>query len=166
MTAPLVFRWDGEALIPRNPKVCDERLVVGEVYRCDVIEERSLASHSHFFATLHDHWMSLPDNLAVQFPSVEILRKHALIMKGWRRERKFAMSSKEEARRLAAFLRPQSADDDYAIISVHGTAVVEWKALSQSYKAMPRKGDFQKSKQDVLDFVSDLLGLTDTEAAA
>lgn len=152
-------------MVPRSPKVCDERLVVGELYRCDIIEERSLASHQQYFASIHDKWMSLPDAIATRFPSADALRKHALIETGWRRERRFACSDAQEARRLAKFLTPQSVDDDYAVISIAGNIVIEWRATSQSYRAMPRKGDFQKSKQDVLDWIDELLGIKEGEAA-
>lgn len=166
MSAPILFRWSGTAMepLPRFARRCDEQYIVGEVYRLDAVEERSLVSHGHYFASVHDRWMSLPDAIAVQFPTPDALRKHCLIMTGFRRERKFVASSEKEARKLAAFLRPQSAEDDYAIISLHGNVVVEWKALSQSYKAMPRKGEFQRSKQAVLDFLDDMLGIK-TEAA-
>lgn len=146
-------------MVPRSPRAADERFVVGEIYRCDVIEERSIATHNHFFAQLHDQWMSLPDHLAVQFPTADTLRKHALIMTGFRRERKFVASSEKEARKLAAFLKPQTSDDDYAIVSLAGTAVVEWKAQSQSRQAMPEKGRFQASKVAVLEYVDEMLGV-------
>lgn len=164
---PVLWRWSGEAMVPlaRFAARCDKTFVIGEVYRLDAIEERSQRSHNHYFATLTDMWLSLPDNLAIQFPTMDVLRKHALIMTGYRRERKFVAASKEEARKLAAFLRPQETDDDYAIISVSGPVVIEWKAMSQSKKAMPEKGQFHRSKQAVLDWVSDLLGLKEREAA-
>lgn len=160
-SAPVIFEWNGAAMEPlaRFQKRCDIDFVVGEKYRMAIVEERSAASHSHFFAVINDKWMSLPDDLAVEFASPDILRKHALIMKGFRTERKFVASSQEEARKLAAWLRPRNPDDDYAIISVHGNAVLEWKAVSQSYKAMPEKGRFQASKQAVLDWIDDLLGV-------
>lgn len=166
MTAPVLFRWSGTAMEPltRFAPRCDEQYTVGEVYRLDAVEERSQASHSHFFAAVTDRWLSLPDALAIQFPTADALRKHALIMQGFRRERKFVASSEKEARKLATFLRPQTADDDYAIISLHGNVVVEWKAISQSYKAMPRKGEFQRSKEAVLEYLDDMLGIK-TEAA-
>lgn len=167
MDAPILYTWSGEAMVPlsRFAPRCDKTFVVGEVYRLDAVEERSQKSHNHYFATLTEMWLSLPDAIAVQFPTVEALRKHALIMTGYRRERKFVTGSPVEARKLAAFLRPQSIDDDYAIISVAGPAVVEWKAMSQSRKAMPEKGQFNRSKQAVLDWVSDLIGAREEEAA-
>lgn len=163
---PLVFNWDGEAMVPlpRFARTADREFVIGELYRLAPVEERSVASHNQFFAAVHDRWLSLPDAIAVQFPTEDILRKHALIMTGFRRERKFVASSKEEARKLAAFMRPQSIDDDYTIISVHENVVIEWKALSQSLKGMPTKGQFQASKKATLEWLDALLGV-EAEAA-
>lgn len=145
--------------MPRFAKTCDAEFVVGEVYRMEAVEERSMRSHNHFFAVLHEAWLNLPDELATKFATPTALRKHALILSGYRIERKFAASSKEEARKMAAWIRPP---DDYAIISVHDNVVVEWTAKSQSRKAMGGP-TFQKSKTDVLDFIADMLGTT-TEA--
>ncbi|MEP0323257.1 hypothetical protein [Bauldia litoralis] len=168
-TSPILFQYEGDgaftAMLRFRPR-CDAEFVVHEVYRLDRIDERSEASHGHYFATLNDKWMSLPDKMAVSFPTVEALRKHALIMCGFRRERKFAMSSKIEARKLAAQLKPQFPEDDYTIISVHDTVVVEWKAISQSRQAMPEKGQFQRSKQAVLDWIDDLLGIPESGGPA
>lgn len=158
----MVWTWtDDGAMCPlsRFRSMADRELVIGEHYRLQVVEERSEASHSHYFARLHDLWMSLPDDAATQFPTSEMLRKHALIMTGFRRERKFAAASKEEARKLAAFLRPQDLDDDYAIISINENVVLEWRALSQSRKGMPVKGQFYESKTKVLEWIEDLIGV-------
>lgn len=161
--APIIFTYEGDGefrSLDRFKRRCDTDFVVHEHYRMDVSDERSDATHNHYFASVHDRWMSLPDDLATQFASPEILRKHALIMTGFRRERKFVAASKEEARKLAVFLRPQFVDDDYAIISVNENVVIEWKAMSQSRKAMPEKGQFHRSKTAVLDWLDDLLGIT------
>src|SRR3990167_4775862 len=152
---PLLFHWDGDNMVPlaRHRERCDEAFVVGEIYRMNAIEERSLASHNHYFAALHDAWLNLPDDKAVAFPTSEALRKHALIMSGHRDERKFSASSAAEARKIAAFLKPR---DEYAIISVAGNVVLEWTAKSQSRKAMGWP-TFKKSKDDVLDYVAGLI---------
>src|SRR3990167_2345512 len=152
---PLLFRWSGDTMEPlgRHHERCNELFVVGEIYRMNAVEERSLASHNHFFAALHDAWLNLPDEKAMGFPTAEALRKHALIMTGHRDERKFSASSPAEARKIAAFLKPR---DEYAIISFAGNVVLEWTAKSQSRKAMGGP-TFQKSKDDVLDFVAGLI---------
>jgi len=166
MSTPVIIAtWtDNGAFAPlaRFAKECDKHFCVGERYKIETVEERSQRSHSHFFAWLHDAWLSLPDDRAMDFPTSEHLRKHALILTGHRDERKLVASSVAEARKIAAFLRPA---DEYAIISVHGNVVVEWKAKSQSKKAMGGP-TFQKSKQDVMDFVSDMLRIETRERSA
>ena len=163
MNAPLPWRYEGGGVLrstsPFFAKRADQQYEAGKTYLLLEMHERSEASHRQYFASINDAWSSLPDGMAVDFPTPDILRRHALIMTGFRRERKFVASSKAEARKIAAFLRPQSVSDDYAIISVHENIVIEWKAKSQSYKEMG-KVDFQKSKQAVLDFVAELIGVT------
>lgn len=162
MDAPLLFQWDGEAMkpLPRFAREADQRFVVGEHYRLVPVEERSAKSHAHYFAALHDLWMSIPERLAPDYPTSEHLRKRALVMTGHRNERTFVCASKAEAVRLAAFLRPAI---EFAVVSVHEAAVVEWTPKSQSIRAMGKQ-DFQRSKDDVLSFARELCGIT--EAAA
>ena len=165
---PFPFIWDGEAMKPTSSfwaKKADERFVIGMRYTMLEHHERSAASHAHFFAAINDAWMNLPDHLALQFPTAEILRQHALIMTGYRRERKFIASSAAEARKIALWLHPQSISDDYAIISVNKNVVIEWKAKSQSYRRMA-KGQFQKSKEAVLGFLASLIEVTPAELSA
>jgi hypothetical protein len=168
--APVMVKWDGEVEafipLPYFLKRCNATYVDGERYRMEIAEERSEASHGHFFARLQEQWASLPDHMLAQFPTYEILRKHALCMTGFRRERKYVAASHAEARKLAAWLRPTDMEDDFAIISVHENTVVEWKPLSQSKKGMPTKGQFQASKRAVLDWVDDLLGVHAAKAEA
>jgi len=159
---PLVFTWDGEAMqIAHFHRAdADKQFVIGQRYRLVEVDERSQASHNHFFATVHDVWSSLPDNLVERFQTEEVLRKHALIMTGFFRERRFAMESPAAARRLAATLKPIDLDEDYAIIAVNDCVVVERRPLSQSRKGMPEKGQFNRSKQAVLEWISGLVGVT------
>lgn len=63
-------------------------------------------------------------------------------------------SSKAEAQRIAAFMRPI---DEYAIIIASEAAVRVFTAESQSHKAMGAER-FQQSKQAVLEFIDELLG--------
>lgn len=153
---PQAFRWDGEAMRPLNPRAADRQYVVEQVYRLEPREDRSAASHGHFFAALADAHANLPDDLAERWPTPEALRKYALIRTGYRDERSIIAASKAEARRVAAFIRPM---DEFAVVSVHDAAVIVWTAKSQSMKAMGRK-DFNDSKQKVLEFVSELIGVS------
>ena len=161
MTSPVPFRWDGEAMVPLAGfgRRCDQLFVVGEVYRLIEEHERSSASHRHYFAAINEAWQNLPDKLAERFPTAEHLRKFALIKTGYHDSRQFVASSKAEALRLAAFLRPV---DEYSLVTVAGAVVTVWTAQSQSTKAMGKK-TFQESKDHVLDFVAVLIG-TDAES--
>lgn len=161
---PVLWRWSGEAMVPlpRFASRCDRDFVVGEIYRMEAIEERSLKSHSHYFASLHDRWMSLPDHTAERFPTVEHLRKYALIKSGYADQRQIVCASKAEAQRVAGFIRPM---DEYAIVAATEAVVTVWTAQSQSFKAMGRKV-FQESKDKVFGVIDDLLGLKKEREAA
>lgn len=162
---PIRFSWNGEALVPLGgfaTRQANEHFVVGEQYKMVEHADRSINSHNHYFATIADAVETMPDELRETYPTAEHLRKKALIRKGWRDEREFVCDSKAAAARLAAFIKPL---DTYAIIEHRETVVRVWTAKSQSKKAMPGKGEFQRSKQDVLDFIDDLLGVERGETA-
>lgn len=144
----LACRWDGEALVPMRgfQARADQDLVIGEVYTIETVEDRSAASHRHYFAALNDIWHSLPEGIADQFPTVEHLRKRCLIAAGYYDERTTVCSSAAEARRIAAFIRPI---DEFSVVSVAGTAVVHRTAKSQSMRAMGKQV-FQQSKDAIL----------------
>lgn len=156
---PVLCRWSGEAMEPASPywaKVADQQWVVGERYAIEVHEERSSASHRAFFAAVRECWMNLPEAFARQFPTETHLRKYALVKAGFRDERTIVASSKAEARRIAAFVEPL---DEFAIVSVSGSAVVVLTAKSQSMKAMG-KAEFQRSKDAVLDILAEMIGVS------
>lgn len=152
------FVWDGECFVPhkRFQQECDRRFTVGQGYLLAPQEHRSAASHRHYFASINEAWLNLPESEAARFPTAEHLRRFALIRTGYADQRQLVASSKAEARRLAAFVRPM---DEYAIVSVEGCPVTVFTAQSQSMKAMG-KARFQASKQAVLDWVANLIGTT------
>lgn len=160
---PLTYHGEGEFRAPpRFAAACDRAYVIGEQYRMGVQEERSGVSHRHFFARVHDLWLNLPDGVATQFTTSETLRKHALIMTGWHKERRLALSSPAEARRVAAFL--MGRQDEYALVSVAGCIVIERTARSQSTRADGmRKAEFQRSKTDVLEWIEALIAEAHSE---
>lgn len=157
----MLFRWDGDAMAvePRFRKAADAAYTVGEVYRLEVQEQRSLVSHNHYFATLNDIWLSLPEEYGDRIPSTEHMRKFALIRTGYRDERSIVCASKAEAARVAAFMKPM---DDFALIVVNEATVTVYTAKSQSHKAMGFKV-FQQSKEAVLGYCQ---GLVERKAAA
>lgn len=158
MMAPVVFQWDGDAMtpLPRFSRLCNEEFVIGEHYKMNAQSERSWKTHRHFFVTLYDAWLNLPENVSMEAwaQSSEHLRKYALIKTGWYNSQTHACGSMAEAQRWARNLRPY---DEYSITVQVGSTVVVYKAKSQSTKAMGAR-DFQQSKNDVLDFAAGLLG--------
>lgn len=155
---PLMFEWDGEAMIPAGrywARQADEQFVVGERYRLAEENERSSASHAHEFAWLTEAWNSLPDEMLVQYPNSETLRKHGLIAKGFCTMVQHVCKSEAEAQRLAAILKPYDA---YAVVVARGTVVTVYTAISQSRRAMGA-AQFQQSKSALMEFVGDLLGV-------
>lgn len=162
---PLMLRYEGDGEFRTVSGFwasrADRAYVVGEVYKMVEHHDRSMNSHRHYFASLNEAWRNLSDELLDEYPTAEHLRKKALIRKGYRSERVLVCSSKAEAERVAAFLRPA---DEYAIVTFRDAVVREWTAQSQSVKAMGAK-EFAASKNDVLDFCADLLGVTTDEMA-
>lgn len=160
--SPLLMQWDGEALHPASAfwrRRSDEMLVIGLNYSIVEHQERSQKSHAHYFAMVNDAWQSLPEHLAEQYPTSERLRKHCLIKAGYADSQTFVCASKAEALRVAAFIRPI---DEFSIVSVKEATVTRWTAKSQSVKAMGRE-EFQRSKDAVLQILSDLIGTTPSE---
>ena len=155
---PLMFQWDGEVLRPASTfwaRQADEHFTVGERYRMVQEAERSTVSHNHEFAWLTEAWNSLPDELLAQYPNSEVLRKHGLIAKGFCTMVQHVCPTAAEAQRLAAILKPY---DMYAVVVVRGNVVTVYTAVSQSRKAMGA-AQFQQSKQALMEFVGDLLGV-------
>jgi hypothetical protein len=161
MPNPLIFIWQGDCFEPikRHAKECDQRYVIGEAYALDEILDRSPKSHRQYFAAVHEGWMNLPDHIAEKYATSEHLRKHALIRCGYFDKRSIGCSSKAEALRVAAFIRPM---DEYAVVTVTGSLVEHYTAQSQAYNMM-KKDVFQASKTAVLNFIDDLLGLSSGE---
>lgn len=155
---PMDFDWDGEAMVPRRPKLADRYYVVGETYRLAPYEERSMRSHRYYFASVNEAHKNLPDDLAERFPTADHLRKFALIKAGFRDERSIVAGSKAEAQRLAAFIKPM---DEYAVVTVREAVITVYTPKSQSVRAMGKKA-FRESADKVLDVISAMIG-TDSD---
>ena len=155
MTRPIIFRWSNGTMIPKHQAIADREYEPDRDYVLVEQEHRSKKSHDHYFACVEDAWENLPEHLAEQFPPPDALRKRALIRAGYRDERTIACSSKAEARRVAAFIKPM---DEYALVVVSEALVSVYTAQSQKMKAMGR-ARFQQSKTDVLGLLATLLGV-------
>lgn len=155
---PIIFTWTDDGVmkpLARFGRQCDKQFVIGQNYRLIESEERSMASHNHFFAAVNDAWQNLPEEIAEQYPSAEHLRKRALIKAGFRIEKQIAASSHDDALRIAAFI---GGIDEFAVVVVRDDVVKHFTAKSQSVRSMGKE-EFQKSKQAVLDVLDDLLNL-------
>ena len=158
---PIRWQWDGEAMVPATgywAKCANKRYVVGETYTMDEIYVRSAETHRHYFACIRSAWESLPDELRAQYPTAEHLRKFALINAGYCTKVQHVCKSEAEAHRLAAAIKPY---DTYQLVMVEGPIVTVWHALSQDQRSMD-KAKFQASKEAVLRWIGDLIGVDPT----
>lgn len=158
---PLLWRWDGEAMWPRPAFVreANKQFTVGETYRLVEYGDRSETSHAHQFAFINEAWKNLPERLAAEFPSATHLRKRALIETGQHRETVLDVGTHEAALAVATTLRSK---DEFAWIVVRKHVVVMREAVSQSKAAMGKEA-FQASKDRVLAWLAELLGVTPDE---
>lgn len=158
MTAPIPFEWTGDSFapLPGHAKACDRAFVVGAVYRLVEEQERSAASHRHYFAQIRTVWENLPDELRQKHPTEDHLRKFALIMTGYSTSMDFPCASRAEALRWAPRIESQN---EYAVVTVTDAIVTVTTAKTQNTRAM-NKQEFQASKDAVLAYVSALIGTT------
>ena len=141
--------------VPRYANVAKRQFVEGHEYVLEQASERSMASHSQFFAALNDYFDNLPETIAARWPTANHFRRWLLCETGWFDEKEFDLISEKHAKALAAFIR---TEDDYARIVVRNKKVIVRRAKSQSLKAMGKE-DFQKSKNDVLDLAAQFVGV-------
>lgn len=162
-STPILFTWEGDAMVPvgRFAALADKVYVVGENYSLEVVQQRSAATHRHFFAVVNEAFANLPEIHAGRWPSPDHLRRWALVQAGFRNETTFVAHSKAEAMRFAAFARTV---DEYSVVQTEGNVVSIYTAKSQSEKAMSRK-EFQASKVAVLDVIARLIGVSPDELA-
>lgn len=157
---PLMLIYEGEGHFgPASQhwaRLADKHFGEGEIVRMEKHEQTSVASRGHYFATIADAHANLPDDLAIQFPNPESLRKYALIKAGYCDQHTFVCTSKAEAQRLVAFLKPV---DEFAVVVAKEATVTRYTAKSQSSRAMGKK-DFQVSKDRTLEIISGMLGTT------
>lgn len=154
---PRRFRmlWRDGLFVPENRIVsyCSETFGEGEVVTFERYEERSVASHNHYFASVQTAWENLPEG-DERFPNAEALRKWALIKCGYCTKTEVVLDTSEQAAVVAAF----TGNAEGVIIVVRENVVVKYTAQSQSVAAMG-KDEFQKSKDIVLDTIAELIAV-------
>lgn len=159
---PQVFRWSGEAMIPRHGRIADKHFVIGQEYLLQEHHQRSPASEGHYFACIKSAWDSLPEDDAERFPTTEHLRKHALIKAGYYEVTTYACNSQAEAVRTAAVIR---SIDPYAVVKIGRDSVLRFTAKSQSRPRMGHK-DFQASKDAVLAVLAEMIHVEPDQLAS
>jgi hypothetical protein len=128
----------------------------GDTVIITVDHPRSANTHNHQFAEIAEAWRHLPE--AVQHmpwaANPDALRKHALIVTGFRDVETVDAGSKAAAERVAALLsRHATAAHGYAITQTKGPLVTCWTPQSQSMRAMGGR-EFQRSKEAVLNWIA------------
>lgn len=156
----LKVMWKDEARVfvpaDRQLAYCHNEFGDGEIITFERNEERSEASHSHLFAWLNEAWLQLPESLVIEYPTVEILRAKALIRTGFFNESDTVCESRHDAAIIAGYIKRTKP---YTIVEIRGNIIKEYTAKSQSRRSM-KKQEFQDSKDKILQFVSDLIGVS------
>jgi hypothetical protein len=154
----LRFTWNGAAMIPTKLLAAVKAYEPGRRYWLEEVSDRSWISHRHEFAFVANAWDNLPEALVETFPTSEHLRKAALIATGWYREMIIEAGNAAAALRVAAYAR--SKDEFSHVVTRGPTVIVRW-ARSQRMHGQDRmdKAEFQKSKDDILHWISQLIGV-------
>ena len=152
---PLKFVWTGKAMIPAMANLAAAVYEEDAEYWLVPHDPISQRSRGHYHACLRTGWENLPERVAARFPSEAHLRKYLLIATGYRDERVIEVGSKRGAERVAAYIRGK---DEFAVVKVQNTVVIEWTARSQDGRHMSRK-EFQLSKDATLDALAQMIGV-------
>lgn len=156
-TPQIIYDCTGDGLKPvaRHRDLFARLFEAGKRYLLIEFNERSRDTHDHFFATVTGYWHQWPENYERELPSPDHLRKHALIRTGHYIQSVMAHAS---AMTAAAYVRDFLHYVDYAEGSISGATTVMRIAKTQRKKVMEAV-EFQKSKQDVLDFCQAVTGI-------
>lgn len=155
---PVVFVWDGNVMIPlpRFKKLCDSQFAVNEEYPLDIVQNRSMRSHNHYFAWVGEAFDNLAEEWAQEFPTEDHLRAWALVQAGYATEANYVCDTPKNARQMALALRKASP---LAVIKVSGNVVKHFEAESQSLVSM-KKERFEASKAAVIEIIAPMARTT------
>ena len=158
---PITYRRTNGVLVPKQRWLFDRLFVESQDYELEIHEPRSTKSHAHFFAVVREAWKNLPEQYGRRFIDAEHLRKFALIKTGWAISRNVVCETVEMAHQVAAVAGQL---DESAVIVVQGTVVTIATARSQKITGpgAMKAEEFQKSKQDVIDYIASLIGVDPT----
>ena len=152
-------RWENGTLRLMANNLPD--LDPGEIVTITIERGRSLNSHRHQFAFIHEAWSSLPEALqdAPWAETPETMRKHALIATGYHQSYTLDCGANATAQRVkTALVAAEAGKHGYAVGRVRGPVVTVWTPESQSMRSMGGKR-FQESKAAILDWMAAQLGV-------
>jgi hypothetical protein len=153
---PIICFWDGTVMVPllRFAKLAAQQFTIGKQYRVAVQNDRSVASHNHYFAAIETQWRKLLwGPLGSKFQTSEQLRHYALIQCGWYHQRWATFSTQKDADKAAMLISQHLKKE---LVLVEDARVSVLTAQSQSRAEMGDK-DFQASKKDVLEYIEKLV---------
>lgn len=157
---PARMKWQNGILMPVGRTAyatLSDAMEDGKIYDIEIVQERSQKSHGHFFASLSEAFSNLPELHRLDIPSIEHLRKRALIHTGWAHTFKIPCASGRAMNDLWKLMRET---DEYVVClpdpKTHVLTV--YKARSMSKKEM-RPKEFQQCKDDVLKWAWGLVGM-------
>lgn len=140
-------------------RVCASQYVDGELYTLDVDQQRSMASHNHYFAALTAAWKNLNEAQMEEWPTLEKFRKFCLIKAGFHDSSTFTCTTEERAHKLAASLQIFIDPENYMLFVVDGNVLHIYRAKSQKKKEMGKQV-FERSKNAVLDVAAGIIGVS------
>lgn len=154
---PFAFRYDGEGeMRALRVAAADRTFTIGAVYWLveAKLVEASDASRRHLFAVLHKAWQSLPEDLKETYPTMDSLRKRALIQGGFYDEVIIEVGDAATAGRMVTSLRRQN---DMSHVRIQDGAV--FQRTAKSIKDMD-KDMFERAKQSCFEIIAELIGVT------
>lgn len=161
---PIKLLYNGETFVPPIEGGWAARArrfyEVGKEYMLEEERAPSTKTRSHFHAALKEAFDNLPEKYADQFPTIEHLRKRALIQTGFSNTTSMVMESKGQAVRIAGLLRQYSSPYTVVIVRDHTILIAEAESEREIAKDKVR---YQDMKNKVLGWVSTLVGVTTTK---
>jgi hypothetical protein len=160
---PGPYYWDADrgVMVPMIEylKTCATQFAAGEIYRLGINDEVSEKSRRQYFALIKVAWSNLPEDISPKFANFQQLRKEALRECGYFTTEIYEIESERDLLTVSKLIKARMNDDGSIDVKIVGKNIILKIVESQSAKSMGRKR-FQKSKQDVLEYVSALIGVT------
>jgi hypothetical protein len=158
----IMFECTGEVMRPLeyHRDLFARTFEAGKRYKLMEFSERSPETHNHYFKAVSRYWDNWPHDYERALADREQLRKHALIRTGHYVQIAMAFESIEAASQfVATYKRSVDYTEGSLIANKDGAMAVMLVAKTQQKDRMDA-GEFQKSKQDVLEFCAAVTGVS------